>query len=38
LLISKPDRIVTRDSIGQPRQATLKLLHIVRKNPAALLG
>ena len=38
LLISKPDRIVTRDSIGQPRQATLKLLHIVRKNPGALLG
>jgi DNA-binding transcriptional regulator YiaG len=24
--------------IRQPRQATLKLLHIARKNPAALLG
>jgi len=24
--------------VRQPRQATLKLLHIVRKNPEALLG
>ncbi len=24
--------------VRQPRQATLKLLHIARKNPAALLG
>jgi putative transcriptional regulator len=24
--------------VRQPRQATLKLLHIVRKNPGALLG
>ena len=24
--------------IRQPRQATLKLLHLVRKNPGALLG
>jgi len=24
--------------IREPRQATLKLLHIVRKNPSALLG
>jgi putative transcriptional regulator len=24
--------------VRQPRQATLKLLHIVRKNPSALLG
>lgn len=24
--------------IRQPRQATLKLLHIARKNPSALLG